>query len=59
MEKDYGEKIKNYIYITLREKPELKKCAAEWFHSKWGSKNWIQFLAYRFGQINKMIEHRL
>lgn len=23
-------------YITLREKPELKNAAAEWFHSKWG-----------------------
>lgn len=23
-------------YITLREKPELLDCAAEWFHSKWG-----------------------
>lgn len=26
----------NYRYITLREKPELKSEAAEWFHSKWG-----------------------
>ena len=25
-----------YEYITLREKPELKLLAAEWFHSKWG-----------------------
>ena len=25
-----------YQYITLREKPELKDTAAEWFHSKWG-----------------------
>ena len=24
------------IYITLRERPELKEAAAEWFHSKWG-----------------------
>ena len=23
-------------YITLREKPELKTAAAEWFHEKWG-----------------------
>ena len=23
-------------YITLREKPELKYPAAQWFHSKWG-----------------------
>ena len=23
-------------YITLREQPELKETAAEWFHSKWG-----------------------
>ena len=26
----------DYQYITLREKPELKDTAAEWFHSKWG-----------------------
>ena len=25
-----------YVYITLREKPELKTAAAQWFHSKWG-----------------------
>ena len=24
-----------YNYITLREKPQLKERAAEWFHSKW------------------------
>ena len=36
MKKDYGEKMKNYTYISLREKPELKNCAAEWIHSKWG-----------------------
>lgn len=27
--------MENYTYITLREKPELKAAAAEWFHSKW------------------------
>lgn len=25
-----------YRYISLREKPELKTAAADWFHSKWG-----------------------
>jgi GNAT superfamily N-acetyltransferase len=25
-----------FIYITLREKPQLKEAAAEWFHQKWG-----------------------
>lgn len=25
-----------YRYISLREMPELKDAAAEWFHSKWG-----------------------
>ena len=25
-----------YQYITLRENPETKDMAAEWFHSKWG-----------------------
>lgn len=28
--------MKNYTYITIKEKPELKDKAAEWFHSKWG-----------------------
>ena len=23
-------------YITLREMPDLKECAADWFHTKWG-----------------------
>lgn len=25
-----------YLYMTLRERPELKDKAAEWFHCKWG-----------------------
>ena len=25
-----------FTFITLRERPELKDAAAEWFHSKWG-----------------------
>lgn len=28
--------MKEYSYITLMEKPELKDTAASWFHSKWG-----------------------
>ena len=28
--------MKEFHYITLREKPELMNMAAEWFHSKWG-----------------------
>ena len=28
--------MREYQYITLREHPELKDMAAEWFHSKWG-----------------------
>ena len=27
--------MEKYSYITLREKPEIKERAAEWFHSKW------------------------
>ena len=27
--------MKELQYITLREKPELRNAAAEWFHSKW------------------------
>lgn len=26
----------NYTYIKLRERPEMKKAAAAWFHGKWG-----------------------
>lgn len=28
--------MSEYSYITLRERPELKEYASEWFHSKWG-----------------------
>ena len=28
--------MSEYTYFTLREKPELKDAAAEWFHNKWG-----------------------
>ena len=28
--------MNDHQYITLREKPELKTAAAEWFHEKWG-----------------------
>lgn len=28
--------MSDYTYITLREKPDLKEKAAEWFHGNWG-----------------------
>ena len=28
--------MNEYTYITLRERPEWKEAAAQWFHSKWG-----------------------
>lgn len=28
--------MNKYTYITLREKPQIKILAANWFHSKWG-----------------------
>lgn len=28
--------MSEYVYVTLREKPELLNVAGEWFHSKWG-----------------------
>lgn len=28
--------MSEYTYTSLREKPEWKDAAAEWFHSKWG-----------------------
>ncbi len=27
--------MKEYTYVTLRQKPELKEKAATWFHDKW------------------------
>lgn len=27
--------MRKYTYVTLRERPDLKQAAAEWFHSKW------------------------
>lgn len=29
--------MKEYTYVTLRQKPELKEKAAAWFHDKWDS----------------------
>lgn len=28
--------MKEYSYMTLREKAEIKEQAADWFHAKWG-----------------------
>ncbi len=28
--------MNKYIYVNLRQKPELKEEAAAWFHDKWG-----------------------
>ncbi len=28
--------MKNYQYISLKEKPKITPIAAKWFHSKWG-----------------------
>lgn len=28
--------MSEYVYMTLREKPEMKEVAANWFHEKWG-----------------------
>ena len=28
--------MENYEFITLRQRPELEKTAAEWFRDKWG-----------------------
>ena len=29
------DKMNVYQYISLRKRPELKECAAKWFHEKW------------------------
>lgn len=28
--------MEKYLYITLRQRPQIKDTAAEWFHCKWG-----------------------
>ena len=27
--------MKEFTYVALRQKPELKEAAAAWFHDKW------------------------
>jgi predicted acetyltransferase len=34
--KKIGKIMQKYQYITLRERPDIKDNAAEWFHEKWG-----------------------
>lgn len=34
--KDGETVMASYQYIALREKPEMERLAAEWFHDKWG-----------------------
>ena len=36
MEKEQKTKMNEYVYVTLRERPDLKEEAAEWFHSRFG-----------------------
>ncbi len=31
-----GKKMDGYVYVTLRQEPQLKDRAAAWFQSKWG-----------------------
>ena len=33
---EVGVEMEQYRYLTLRERPALKREAAEWFHDKWG-----------------------
>ena len=35
-EKRTAVSMREFSCVTLRERPELKQAAAEWFHSKWG-----------------------
>ena len=28
--------MQSYTYVTLRQRPELRDTAAQWFHQKWG-----------------------
>ena len=36
MEKEQKTMMDEYVYVTLRERPDLKEATAEWFHSKFG-----------------------
>ena len=33
---EVGVEMEQYRYLTLRERPGLKREATEWFHDKWG-----------------------
>lgn len=48
--------MSEYKYITLREKPQLKDRAAEWFHSKWGVPK-EAYLACMEAYLNREIEY--
>ena len=48
--------MKTYQYITLRERPEWREKAAQWFHEKWGVPK-EAYLACMDSYLNKDTEY--
>lgn len=48
--------VNEYSLITLREKPEFKEYAAEWFHDKWGVPK-AAYLACMEAYLNRETEY--
>ena len=48
--------MKEYVYITLREKPDLKETAAKWFQSKFGVSA-EEYLKCMEAYLNKATEY--
>ena len=48
--------MNDYTYITLRQRQQLKKRAAEWFHSKWGIPQ-EAYLEYMESYLNNETEY--
>lgn len=45
-----------YSFVTLRDKPELKNAAADWFHNKWGVPS-EAYLACMNDYLNRKTEY--
>ena len=48
--------MQEYTYITLRQMPQIKNTAAEWFHSKWGVSK-AAYLKCMKAYLNKETEY--
>lgn len=48
--------MEEYAFLTLRERPEILDCAAQWFHEKWGVPK-EAYLACMTAYLNRETEY--